>query len=160
MITDHHYRDLLARALAWSDAHVSFDEAVAGLDSSLRGVRPPGLPHSAWELLEHLRLTQNDILEFCERADYREKEWPKDYWPATAAPPSGSAWEESITAYRAGRTALQKLAMKDAVDLTAAIPHGTGQTYARELILVLDHSAYHVAQLVLVRQLLRAWRGA
>lgn len=157
MRKDTGIRELLSRALAWGDAHVSFDDAVAGLPPVLRGVRPPGLPHSAWELIEHLRLAQEDILEFCLRADYREKRWPEGYWPATAAPPSAKAWKASIDAYRGGRTALQELAMDTGVDLTAVIAHGTGQTYARELVLVVDHSAYHVAQLVLVRQLLGAW---
>ena len=155
MTDDKALRDLLARSLAWSDAHVSFDEAISGLDPSFRGVRPDGLPHSAWELLEHLRLAQEDILEFCVRPDYAEKKWPDDYWPATPAPPSGEAWEESVAAYRAGRSAFEELART--ADLTAAIPHGTGQTIAREILLVLDHNAYHVAQLVLVRQLLGAW---
>ena len=158
MSPDEQLRDLLSRALAWSDAHVSFDDAVSDLNPELRGFRPAGLAHSAWELLEHLRLTQSDILEFCESAGYREKRWPDDYWPATPAPPSRDAWDRSVDAYRTDRAALQKLANDRAVDLSATIPHGTGQTYARELILVIDHSAYHVAQLVLVRQLVGAWR--
>lgn len=157
MSADEHVRDLLSRALAWSDAHVSFDDAVKDLDSRLRGVRPPGLPHSSWELLEHLRLAQNDILEFCQNADYEERRWPDDYWPATPAPGSDEAWERSIEAYRADRAALQKLAADRAIDLSAPIPHGSGQTYARELMLVIDHSAYHVGELVLVRQSLGAW---
>lgn len=152
------FRDLLSRALDWSDAHVSFDDAVAGLAAELRGVRPEGLPHSAWEILEHLRLAQSDILEFTVRADYAEKRWPDDYWPATQAPPSDTAWDESVAAYRADRDALKALATSPSIDLAAPIPHGTGQTYARELLLVLDHAAYHVAQLVTVRQLLGAWR--
>lgn len=151
-------RDLLSRSLAWSDAHVSFDDAVKDLAPELRGVRPQGLPHSAWELLEHLRLAQLDILEFCERADYEEKEWPKDYWPATPAPPAAAAWDESVAAYRSDRGKLQKLATDGSIDLTGKIPHGSGQTYLRELILVLDHAAYHVAQLVFVRQALGAWK--
>lgn len=157
MNADASFRDLLARALAWSDAHTSFDDAVAGLPSALRGTRPTGGPHSPWELLEHLRLAQNDILEFCESAAYEEKAWPGDYWPADPVPPSDQAWDESVAAYRQDREALQKLARSQAIDLAVPIPHGKGQTYARELVLVIDHSAYHVAQLVLVRQLLGAW---
>ena len=150
-------RDLLARALDWKDAHVTFDDAVAGLRPELRGVRPPGFQHSPWELLEHLRIAQEDILEFCERADYKEKKWPEEYWPPDPAPPSKDAWDKSIAAYRADRKALRKLAKSRDIDLSARIPHGTGQTYVRELVLVIDHGAYHVGQLVLVRKALGAW---
>jgi len=158
MTADNSLRELLSRALAWSDAHVSFDDSVAGLAPSLRGVRPQGLPHSAWELVEHLRLAQSDILEFCASADYRDKKWPEDYWPAAPSPESDDAWDSSVAAYRTDREALQRLTVSPDVDLTAAIPHGSGQTYAREIVLVLDHAAYHVAQIVTVRQLLGAWR--
>ena len=151
-------RELLARALAWSDAHVSFDDAVDGLAPRLRGVRPPGLPHSAWELLEHLRLAQRDILEFCVDPAYREREWPRDYWPATPAPPDDDAWSASIAAYRDDRARLQQLTADPQIDLEPAVPHGSGQTWLREILLVLDHGAYHVAQLVQVRQSLGAWR--
>ena len=152
-------RETLARALAWGDAHVSFDDAVKDLDASLRGVRPPGFAHSAWELLEHLRLAQEDILEFCVSEHYREREWPKDYWPATPEPPSDEAWEASIAAYRKDRLELQRLTLDESIDLAAAVPHGSGQTWMREIVLVLDHAAYHVAQLVMVRQALGAWRS-
>jgi len=151
-------RDHLSRALAWGDAHVSFDDAVEGLEPSLRGVRPDGLPHSAWELLEHLRLAQEDLLAFCTREDYREHKWPDDYWPASPEPPSTKAWEESVAAYRADRAELQQLAADPAIELEAPLPFGRGHSLIRELLLVLDHAAYHVGQLVLVRQALAAWR--
>lgn len=157
MSADATLRDVLSRALAWGDAHVSFDDAVAELAPEFRGKRPAGTPHSPWELLEHLRIAQNDILEFCESANYKEKAWPADYWPADPVPPSPEAWDQSVAAYRKDRQALQKLATSADIDLSARIPHGSDQTYARELLLVIDHSAYHVAQLVLVRQLLGAW---
>jgi uncharacterized damage-inducible protein DinB len=157
MNADAAFRDLIARALAWGDAHVSFEDAISGLAPALRGVRPPGLEHSVWELVEHLRLAQSDILEFCERSNYSEKSWPEDYWPATPAPPSVEAWEASLAAYFADLESLRKLATSSEIDLSAQIPHGTGQTYARELMLVIDHTAYHVGQIVLVRQILGAW---
>lgn len=157
MTESHALRELLARSLAWSDAHVSFDDALAKLDPALRGNRPEGLPHSAWDLIEHLRLAQEDILDFCRNAAYEERRWPDDYWPTAGTFPTDEEWDASIAAYRADRDALQQLAMSPDVDLNATIPHGSGQTYARELLLVLDHAAYHVAQLVLVRQLLGAW---
>ena len=156
MPSDAPFRETIARALAWEDAHTSFDAAVEGLDPALRGTRPAGLPYSAWELLEHLRRTQHDILEFCRNPDYEELDWPADYWPVSPAPASDS-WDESIEAFRKDREALQTLARDPSVDLTARIPHGSGQTYVRELLLVADHSAYHVGQLVLVRRLLNAW---
>lgn len=153
-----HLRDLLARLLAWEDAHVSFDAAVAGIPVAQRGRVPTGLPHSPWQLVEHLRLAQHDILDFCVNPQYEEHRWPEDYWPSSAAPPSDGAWDESIDAVRRDRAALQQLARDASIDLTAPIPHGTGQTYARELVVAADHAAYHVGQLVLVRRALGDWK--
>jgi uncharacterized damage-inducible protein DinB len=152
------YRELLARMLGWEDAHAGYEAAVASIPTNLRGNQPTGLPYSAWQLVEHLRITQHDILEFCRNPDYKELEWPKDYWPALPAPPSEAAWNESISTFRRDREALQKLAADTTIDLTARIPHGSGQTYARELVLVADHTSYHVGQLVLVRRLLGIWK--
>lgn len=157
MANDHALREQLRRLLGWRDAHVDFDAAVEGLDPELRGVRPPGLPHSPWELLEHLRITQADILEFSRDRDYSDKRWPDDYWPAEAAPPDPGAWDRSADEFRADREALQSLASDESVDLFAEIPWGQGQTWLRELLLAADHTAYHVGQLVLVRRALGAW---
>jgi uncharacterized damage-inducible protein DinB len=115
------------------------------------------MPHSPWQLLEPLRLTQHDILDFCRNPAYSERAWPKDYWPSSAAPPTAAAWDESITAFRREREELKQLAQDPALDLFARIPHGTGQTYLRELLLVADHNAYHIGQLVLVRRSLGIW---
>jgi uncharacterized damage-inducible protein DinB len=158
MIADAPFRELLSRLLAWDDAHAGYDAAVADIPRALRGKQPPGLPYSAWELVEHLRITQHDILDFCRNPHYEEHEWPRDYWPSSSAPPSDAAWNESLAAFRQDRDALQKLAADTTVDLTARIPHGTGQTYARELVLVADHTSYHVGQLVLVRRVLGIWK--
>ena len=152
-------RALVARILDWEDAHAGFDASVDGLSPELRGVRPHGLPHSAWELLEHIRICQRDILEFCRNPGYVELPM-KDYWPAQPAPPSGGAWDESVTAFRRDREALQGLAADPGVDLFAVVPPGTTQTYLRELLLAADHNAYHFGQLVLVRRLLGAWPTA
>jgi hypothetical protein len=157
MTNDAAIRDHVARLLAWEEAHVGFDAAVAGVPVELRGSQPSGL-HSPWELLEHLRIAQADILEFCVSSTYQEMRWPDDYWPASAAPASAAAWDESIAQFRKDRKALQHLAADPAIDLGARIPHGTGQTYLRELLLIADHTAYHVGQIVLVRQLLGAWK--
>jgi uncharacterized damage-inducible protein DinB len=153
-------RAQLRRVLSWQDAHVGFEKSVEGLAPKLRGVRVAGFPHSAWELLEHLRITQRDILDFCRNADYAEITWPDDYWPSSAEPQSDAAWDDSIAAFREDRAALETLADDESIDLFAKIPHGDGQTYIRELLLVADHTAYHIGQLVVVRQQLGAWGTA
>ena len=112
METDAHLRDLLARLLAWEDAHVTFDAAVAGIAVAHRGATPKGLPHSPWQLVEHLRRAQHDIFEFCVNPDYEEQRWPDDYWPPSPAPPSDAAWDESIDAVRRDRAALQQLVLR------------------------------------------------
>lgn len=150
-------RELVARVLAWEDAHVSFETAVDGIAPARRGRTPERGSFSPWQLLEHLRITQHDILDFCRNPAYREISWPNDYWPASPEPPSERAWDDSVRQFQADRRALQQLAEDPAVDLQAKIPHGSGQTYLRELLLVADHSAYHVGQLVLVRRLLGDW---
>lgn len=152
-------RAQLVRFLDWHDAHADFDSAVDGIPPAQRGVAPRGLPYSAWQLLEHLRLAQHDILDFCVNSSYAEKKWPDDYWPRDPAPPSAAAWDESIAAYRSDRAALQRVAEDATIDLFATIPHGTGQTYLREILLVVDHAAYHIGQIVLVRRMLGNWPG-
>lgn len=151
------WRAALARPLAWREAHATFDDAVADLPAALRGRRVDGVPHSAWELVEHIRFTQRDILDFCRDPHYHEPKWPDDYWPRDPAPPSDDAWDASLAAYRADRDALVALAERDVPDLLATIPHGSGQTYVREVLLVVDHTAYHVGQLVILRRMLGAW---
>src|SRR5690349_1591018 len=129
-------RDLLARSLGWSEAHVSFDEAVRDMPERLRGSRHPGLAHSPWELLEHIRIVQRDILDFSLAGQYEEKEWPVDYWPKAPEPPDAEAWERSCAAVREDRDRLQELVRDARVDLTAVTPHGTDQTYLREILLM------------------------
>lgn len=157
MTIDTALRGHLERLLAWEDAHVGFEATVKDMPAAHRATQPERLPYSAWQLVEHLRITQHDILDFCVNPDYQAMEWPRDYWPATPEPPSDAAWNESIQAFLADRAALQKLAADPTIDLAARIPHGKDQTYLRELLLVADHSAYHVGQLVLVRRLLGDW---
>jgi hypothetical protein len=154
---DSAIRDHVARLLAWAEAHAGFDKAVDGIPAAMRGQAPAGLPYSPWQLLEHLRRTQHDILDFCRNPDYKELNWPDDYWPQEAAPPTGADWDRSIADFREDRAALQQMAKDPAVDLTAVIPHGTGQTYLREFLLVADHAAYHIGELIIVRRLLRIW---
>jgi uncharacterized damage-inducible protein DinB len=150
-------RAQLAKILDWEEAHVSFDHAVEEVPSQLRGVVPLGFAWSLWQLLEHLRLTQFDILDFCRNKNYKEPGSMAAYWPASNAPSSESAWDESIAAVLRDRDQLKRLALDPRVDLFERIPHGTGQTYLRELMLVADHTAYHVGQLVAVRRALGIW---
>lgn len=155
-MNDGSVREFVAKLLAWEDAHVGFDAAVAGIPEQDRGRRAGA--HSPWEIVEHIRLAQHDILDFSRNSDYREMEWPKDYWPPSPAPPSATAWDESLAAFRRDRDALKQMALDPSIDLTGKIPHGDGQTYLRELLLAADHTAYHVGQLVLIRQSLGIWK--
>jgi uncharacterized damage-inducible protein DinB len=122
-------------------------------------VTPPGWTHSAWQLLEHIRIAQHDILDFCVNPKYVEMESMADLWPPSAKPPSAKAWAASVGAVRRERAAVKKLAADRKLNLFDRIPHGTGQTYLREIFLVADHGAYHVGQLVALRRALGAWNG-
>ena len=148
----------LADFLDWKSAHVGFDEAVKGIPPKLRGATPDGFAHSAWQVIEHMRISQHDILDFCRNPRYKEKKWPDDYWPKAPRPAGAAAWSGSLAAYRRDRKAMQRLAADRHVDLFAAIPHGSGQTYLREILLVADHAAYHIAQIVDIRRALGIWK--
>jgi hypothetical protein len=150
---DRVVREHLVRALSWDRAHITLEDAVKGLPARLRGRRPRGAAHSPWELLEHIRLAQRDLLEFCRNPDYVEGEWPADYWPADPAPPSPRAWNASLAAVAADREALQAV-VKTTPDLLAEIPKYPGKTILRSVLLALDHTAYHVGQLHLTRRAL------
>lgn len=152
-------REQLAKFQNWREAHADFD-AAADIPPELRGKTPPGLPYSPWQLIEHMRITQGDILEFCRSTDYTERKWPDDYWPKSPAPPDVGAWDSSVAAFRRDRKALQEMIRDPQCDLFAKVPAGTGQTFLREILLVADHTAYHVGQLVAVRRLLGAWGAA
>lgn len=158
MKRDLDFRRALARLLDWDEAHAGFDAAIENLPAAQRGTQPTGLPYSPWQLVEHIRLGQRDILEFCQDPGYRHRTWPDDYWPESASPPGPDAWEASVAGVRRDRQALQALANDPSVDLLATIPHGTGQTYLRELLLVADHTAYHVGQIIALRRLLGNWK--
>jgi hypothetical protein len=159
MTIDESIREHVRRLLSWEDAHADFDAAVADVPPHMRGTVPPGLSHSLWQLVEHIRAAQADILDFCRNAHYEEKKWPDDYWPRAPEPPSDDAWDECLSRVRVDRAALQQLAGDRSIDPGARIPHGKGQTYLRELLLAADHTAYHVGQLVIVRQLLGIWKA-
>jgi len=154
MDTNKMLRDQLSRLLEHSEAHAGFDAAVADIAPQARGTRPTGLPHSAWELLEHIRLAQRDILEYCQDAPYAERPWPEGYWPSTREPPTLQAWDESVQAVRRDREEFQRLIADPDVDLFGAVPHGAKHTLLREVLVAVDHNAFHVGQLMVVRRLL------
>lgn len=153
-------RNQLERVLAWEEAHVGFDKAVAGIPPDMRGARVTGFEHSPWQLLEHMRLAQDDILDFCINPRYEHTmAWPDDYWPNDPAPPSAEAWTNSIEAYTRSREELQRLA-REVPDLTAKVPTGKEQqTFLRAILLVADHTAYHIGQLVMIRRALGIWKS-
>ena len=151
----HHLRDLLLQG----NAHLDFDRATAGLPVELRGARPPGVPHTPWRLVEHLRIAQWDILEFCRNPEHQSPEFPAGYWPEGDAPPDDLAWDQTCARFRADLNALADLVADPAVDLFARFPHGEGQTVLKEALLVADHNAYHLGELVVVRRALGAWSG-
>ena len=157
MFDEKALRAQLVKLLDFNEAHVAFDPAVKGIPPRFRGALPQGAEHSLWQLLEHLRIAQADILEFCRSSKYKEKQWPADYWPKRLGPASAAAWTQSIAGYRRDRKAMQQLAANPRIDLLAAIPHGTGQTYLREILLVADHNAYHIGQIVALRRRLGIW---
>jgi hypothetical protein len=150
------WRDIVADALDAREAHASFGDATAGLPPELRGRRPDGLPHSPWELLEHLRIAQADLLAYLTDPDYRAPDWPAGYWPPTPEPPGDAAWDDAVAAVMAGRERLKAL-LRELPDPTAPIPWGGAHTYLRTILVALDHEAYHVGQVVLVRRLLGVW---
>jgi len=149
----------LVRLLDWEEAHVGFDKAVAGIPAAVHGAQVSGFEHSPWQLLEHLRLAQGDLLDFAVNPQYvHALEWPGDYWPRDPAPPDAAAWDRSIDAFKADRGRLMQLVRNTAVDLFATVPTGTGpQTCLRAILLVADHNAYHLGQLVAVRRALGIW---
>jgi DinB superfamily len=155
---DASLRKHLVDLLTGSNAHADFEAAIKGLPADLRGKRPKGGDHSAWELLEHLRIAQWDILEFSRDAEHKSPDWPSGYWPAAPAPPDEKAWEKSVRAFRKDLKSFCALISDPKADLYANIPHGDGQTLLREALLIADHNAYHVGQMVVVRQLLGAWK--
>ena len=158
MSNKEEWRAIVASSLNWEQAHSSMESAIRGIPPELRGKRPTGFPHSPWELLEHIRITQHDLLDFVQNPEYEEKlKWPDDYWPPSMAPTGDKAWNESASGWKKDRMALERFTTDSKLDLTTKIPKGTGQTYLRTILVAVDHASYHLAQIVTVRQLLGAW---
>ncbi len=155
-------RRQLKSLLDGGQAHATFDDAVKDMPAKLRGVVPEGLPYSAWQLLEHMRLAQRDILDFSRNHDgsYRELKWPDDYWPKAPEPPTEGAWQKSIDQIRTDRKEFERLVdSTDDKNLVKPFPWGKGQNLLREAFLIADHEAYHIGELVLLRRLLGAWKS-
>ena len=156
---DQSLRDHLVGLLGEGHAHVTFKDAIADWPADKRGAKPPGQPFTPWRVLEHIRISQWDILEFTRSPKYVSPDWPAGYWPADDAPPDAAAWDKSVAQVVRNLREMQRLVRDPKIDLFAKIPHGTGQTVLREALLLADHNAYHLGQLVLLRRLLGAWKG-
>src|SRR5262245_34953721 len=158
MTTSDPLRTHLARALDWAEAHAGLDKGIDGIPAEKRGALAPGFEHSLWQMLEHMRLAQKDILDFCVNPKYvHSLNWPDDYWPRTPAPPKTTAWDESVAEFRADLEKMKEVA-RDVPDLFALVPTGKDrQTYLRSILLVLDHNSYHLGQMIAVRKALGAW---
>ena len=154
---DKFLRQQLAKTLDWNEAHADLSAAVADFPVKLRGQVPGGLPYSAWQLLEHIRLALWDILEFTRDAKYKSPKWPEGYWRKSAAPPSAKAWDQSVKSILKAQEEFRQLVRDPSHDLFKPLPHGDGQTLLREVLLAADHGAYHLGQLILVRRALGAW---
>ena len=159
MTTDTGLRAHLLALLSGKGAHLTFEAVIDDWPADGRTRRPAGAPHSAWQLIEHLRIAQRDILDFCVKPDYVELRFPDDYWPPDGPAPDDAAWAGSISRFTEDRERMQQLVSDPGTDLSARIPHGTGQTVLREALVVADHNAYHLGQLALLRRLLGAWHA-
>ncbi len=157
MSHDEALRQQVAKVIDWNEAHADFHATVDDFPANLRGRVPEGFPYSAWQLLEHIRLALWDILEFSRDARHKSPPWPEGYWPKAAEPPSADAWDKSVKTVDENLAAMRELVTDSSRDLFAPLPHGTGQTLLREALLVADHNAYHLGQLVLLRRALGAW---
>lgn len=150
-------REHLRKLLAGREAHVDWTSALKGVPEKLHGARPAGAPHSLWEILEHTRIAQWDILEFSRDPKHVSPDWPSGYWPKSPAPAHSADWDKSVKAFHHDLQEMVKLVTDLKADLAAPISHGSGQTILREALLLADHNAYHLGQFVLVRRLLNSW---
>ena len=155
--TDTLLREQLLHLLNGGNAHMTLDEAVADYPVASMNTPFPNGEYTSWHLLEHVRLSQWDILDFIRNPEYQEREWPKDYWPPQTAVASEADWNETLGEFQRDMEALQAIARDPQIDLHARIPWGTGQTVLRELLLVADHNAYHIGEFGILRQVVKNW---
>jgi hypothetical protein len=154
---DQALRQQLVSLLRGGEAHAKFADVIKSFPPKLRGVTPEKMPHSAWMLLEHIRIAQWDILEFSRNPKHKSPKWPDEYWPKRPAPPTSAAWNKSIQKIRQDLKAMEHLVTNRKTDLFAPIPWGDGQTILREALLLADHNAYHLGQMLDLRRILGAW---
>lgn len=150
-------RKQLESLILGEGAHVPVERALAGLPAELRGRVPAGLAHSVWQLLEHIRIAQEDLVRYALEADWTSPDWPGGYWPSDPEPPSAHAWDRSLEDFRDDRDRALALVRDGGRDLTAPLPHAGQHTLLRQLMLLADHTAYHAAQIVDARRVLGAW---
>jgi DinB superfamily len=161
-VSDGALRKHVIDLLTASGAHVDFDDAVKDLPPALRGIVPSGAAHSAWQIVEHLRICQWDILEFSRNPKHVSPEWPAGYWPTDPAPPDSNAWDASLATFRTDLAAMARLVASPTRDLLAVVNHPGAKakhTLLREAFVLADHNAYHIGELVLLRRLLGGWTG-
>jgi DinB superfamily len=154
---DEALRAQLAKLLDGAEAHADWRKAFANMPPEMMGAKPEGAPHTPWQLMEHMRIAQWDILEFSRDAKHVSPQFPDGYWPPTPAPPSAEAWEKSAKAFGRDLAEMKRLVSDPKTNLFERIAHGDGQTILREALLAADHNAYHLGQLILVRKILGAW---
>ena len=157
MSTPSALREHVVNLLTVRQAHGTFEDAVAQMPLDRVGDRPEALPYSVWELVEHLRRAQRDILDYCRDPDYTAPDWPDGYWPDAASPPSDDAWDEAVAGVQADRETLCEMVRDERLDLYDTVPASDEHTYLREMLLVADHNAYHIGQIVAVRRALGLW---
>lgn len=157
MDRDRHTRDQLVGLLRGGHAHMPFAEAVADFPEAHINTRPPNVDYTFWHLIEHLRITQADIVEYLTRADYQEKAWPEDYWPAPDARATRQEWDASITAFERDLEAIVAIVADEETDLMGTVPSHDEHTILREALIVADHNAYHIGELGILRQVVDAW---
>ena len=150
-------REQLVELLKGKGAHLSFDEAIAGLPEKMRAVTPPGVPHTVWRLVEHMRIAQWDILQFSKDGRHKSPKWPEGYWPDGDGPRDARQWNKTVKQFNADLKEMMRMVENKKIDLLAPIPGGQGQTVFREAILVADHNSYHIGQIVIVRRMLGVW---
>ncbi|MEK6288115.1 MAG: DinB family protein [Acidobacteriota bacterium] len=158
-MTDSVLREQLVKLLRGGEARVKAETALADVNPKLRNVRPGADVHSVWEVLEHLRIAQEDILRYTLDPSWKSPEWPEGYWPTRTESVTDAMWQASVDGFATGLEELIKLIQDSEVDLTAKVPHGDWRTYLRQILLVADHNAYHLGQIVQTRKLLGDWRG-
>jgi hypothetical protein len=160
MNPDQALRNHLLKLLRGGQAHMTFEQAVADFPPAGINRRPPHVPYTSWHLLEHLRITQRDILDFIRDPSYREPSWPDDYWPPAEEEADTAAWAQTLRAFREDLQALEALVHDPTTDLHATMPHGQGQTILREILVVADHNAYHIGEFAILRQVMQTWPAA